>query len=205
MKNNENYNLEPIDVSKLGKLLSDDRSSVLPKAPNDKDKMVLIFSRHRFYRNLVIELATASMTNSGKIKNPLKFLDATDLIWKSNDQDEIKFYSGVSKFKNNYNDAKSESDLEGLKALARNPLKLPVYLHDDKISSTINASSLVPGQLDVLDIDLTITVNKKGEYYELSGKLFLGNTDYSITNIKLKYHYFIQIKERLYLVAIHIS
>jgi superfamily II DNA or RNA helicase len=190
-----------MDLSKLGKLLSDDRSSVLPTTSNEQDKMVLIFSQHRFYRNLVIELAMVSMTNAGKIKNPLKFLDATDLIWKSNDQDELKFYSGVSKFKNNYNDTKSESDIEGLKALARNPLKLSVYLHDSNISSTINAASLIPAQLLALDIDLTLTVNKKGEYYELSGKLFLGNIDYSITNIKLKYHYFIQIKERLYLVS----
>jgi len=200
MKNNDNYNLEHVDFSKLGKILSDDRSSVLPKGLNDQDKMVLIFSQHRFYRNLVIELAVAPMTNAGRIKNPLKFLDATDLIWKTNNQDELKFYSGVSKFKNNYSDAKSDSDLEGLKALARNPLKLPVYIHDEKISSTINAASLLPAQLHVLDIDLTLTVNKKGEFYELSGKLFLANIDYSITNIKLKYHYFIQIKERLYLV-----
>jgi superfamily II DNA or RNA helicase len=201
MKNNENYNLEGMDLSKLGKLLTDDRSSVLPPTSNEQDKMVLIFSQHRFYRNLVIELAMAAMTNAGKIKNPLRILDATDLIWKTNDQDELKFYSGVSKFKNNYNDTKSESDLEGLRALVRNPLKLSVYLHDSKVSSTINAASLIPAQLHVLDIDLTLTVNKKGEHYELSGKLFLGNIDYSITNIKLKYHYFIQVKERLYLVS----
>ncbi|HEX8607538.1 MAG TPA: hypothetical protein VF679_02735, partial [Pedobacter sp.] len=127
MMDNENYNLEHLDFSKLGKLLSQDRSAVVPNVTIDPNKMVLIFSQHRFYRNLVVELAMVSTTNAGKLKNPIKFLDATDLIWKTNNQDELKFYSGVSKFKNNYNDVKSDSDLEGLKALARNPLKLPVY------------------------------------------------------------------------------
>ncbi|MEJ7559465.1 MAG: SNF2-related protein [Pedobacter sp.] len=200
MEEHEGFNLEHMDFSKLGRILSEDRSSAIPKLTIDHHKTVLIFSQHRFYRNLVVELALAPMTNAGRLKNPLKFLDAMDFIWKTNDQEELKFYSGVAKFKNNYNDVKSESDLEGLKALARNPLKLPVYIHDDTISSTINAASLLPAQLNVLDINLTLTVNKKGEYYELSGKLFLANTDYSITNIKLKYHYFIQIKERLFLI-----
>lgn len=200
MSNNDNHNLEHVDLSKLGKILSNEASSAFPRNMHEEGQMVLIFSQHRFYRNLVIELAVASMTNAGKIKNPLNFLDATDLIWKTNNQDELKFYSAVSKFKNNYSD-KSPSDIDGLKALANNPLNLPVYIHNDKVSSTINASSLSPATLQLLDVDLTLTVNKKGEYYELSGKLFVANIDYSITNVKLKYHYFIQIKERLFLVS----
>ena len=155
MKDKEGYNLEHVDFSKLGKILSDDRSSAVPKHSKENEKMVLIFSQHRFYRNLVVELAMAPMTNAGRLKNPLTFLDASDLIWKSDDQEVLKFYSGVSKFKNNYNDGKSDSDLEGLKALAVNPLKLPVYLHNDKISNTINAASLLPGKLLSLKIDLT--------------------------------------------------
>ena len=200
MKEKEGYNLEHVDFSKLGRLLAEDRSSLIPKDNNEDQKMVLIFSQHRFYRNLVIELATAATTKLGRLKNPLRFLDATDLIWKTDNQEVLKFYSGVAKFKNNYNEGKSESDLEGLKALAKNPLNLSVYLHNDKISSTINASSLLPAKLHVLEIDLTLTVNKKGEFYELSGKLLLQSIEYSLTNIKLKYHYFIQVNEDLYLV-----
>jgi hypothetical protein len=202
MKDSNNYNSESIDFSKLGKVLSDDFVPDLLKGATDAGKLILIFSQHRFYRNLVLELAYVSFTNAGKVKNPLRLIDATDLLWKTNDQTELKFFSGVAKFKNNYNEGKSESDVEALKAVAVNPLKLPVFIHDDKVSPTINATSLVSVQLEVLAIDLTLTVNKRLEYYELVGKLFLGNQDYSITNIKLKYNYFIQIKDRLYLIAI---
>jgi hypothetical protein len=201
MKDGDDYSTENIDFSKLGKVLSIDFSPDLSKGGNEAGKLILIFSQHRFYRNLVLELAYASFTNAGKLKNPLKIIDATDLLWKTNDQTELKFFSGVAKFKNNYNEGKSESDVEALKALAVNPLKIPVFIHDDKVSPTINATSLVSVQLEVLAIDLTLTVNKRLEYYELVGKLFLGNQDYSITNIKLKYNYFIQIKDRLYLIA----
>jgi hypothetical protein len=201
MKDSNDYNSESVDFSKLGKVLSDDFVPDLLKGANDAGKLILIFSQHRFYRNLVLELAYVSFTNAGKVKNPLRLIDATDLLWKTNDQTELKFFSGVLKFKNNYNEGKSESDVEALKAVAVNPLKLPLFVHDDKVSPTINAASLVSVQLEVLAIDLTLTINKRLEYYELVGKLFLGNQDYSITNIKLKYNYFIQLKDRLYLIA----
>lgn len=201
MKESNDYNTEKIDFSKLGKVLSNDFVPDLLKGANEAGKLILIFSQHRFYRNLVLELAYGSFTNTGKLKNPLRLIDATDLIWKTNDQAELRFFSGVAKFKNNYNEGKSESDVEALKALAVNPLNLPIFIHDDKVSPTINSASLVSIQLEVLAIDLTLTVNKRLEYYELVGKLFLGNQDYSITNIKLKYNYFIQIKDRLYLIA----
>ncbi|WP_449438517.1 hypothetical protein [Pedobacter steynii] len=126
--------------------------------------MILIFSQHRFYRHLVIELAEAEVTLTGKPKNPLTFIDPTDMIWKTENQEELKFYTGIAKFRNNYDAGKSESDLEGLKALAKNPLGLDVYLHDDKVSTNITATSIKPGKLKVLKVDLTLNVDEEGDF-----------------------------------------
>ncbi|MGY4386139.1 SNF2 family DNA or RNA helicase [Pedobacter sp. UYP24] len=200
MKEKEDFKLENIDLSRLSNLLHSNKSIKIPLSIIENEKTVLIFSQHRFYRNLVIELAGAAISAKGKLKNPLKFIDASEQIWKTNDQNELKFYSAVNKFRNNLHEGKSDSDLEGLKALARNPLKLDVYIHNESISSTISASSLVPAKLYVLKIDLTLWVNKKNNHYELSGKLLLEGKFYPLDSFKLKYQYFIQIKHHLYLI-----
>ncbi|MHA4895588.1 DEAD/DEAH box helicase [Pedobacter sp. PWIIR3] len=200
MKEPQDYKLQHIDFTKLGNVLHLDKTQGLPKLVPDNVKTILVFSKHRFYRNLVIELAEVGVAASGKLKNPLKFIDPIERIWKTADPQELKFYSGVSKFKNNYNDVKSESDLEALKYLINNPLNFDTYLHDDKLSATVTAASLLPAQVKVLKVDLTLYVNKKGDDYELSGKIFLENRHYPLETIKLSYHYFIQLNQNLYLV-----
>ncbi|MEJ2882388.1 DEAD/DEAH box helicase [Pedobacter sp. GR22-6] len=199
MNEKEDYKLEHVDFSRLKPILKADKSSLLPSNPKNK-KTVLIFTQHRFYRHLMLELADAELTQTGKLKNPIQLLDPMDLIWKTDKQEELKFYSGVSKFRNNYIVGKTSSDLEGLKAIVKNPLQLEVYTHDDQISSNISASSLTPIKIQVLKMDLTLTVSQRGELFELSGKLHLEDSTFSLAEIKLKYFYFIQVKQNLYLL-----
>ncbi|TDQ11307.1 DEAD/DEAH box helicase [Pedobacter metabolipauper] len=195
------YNPEEIDLSKLNSILQPKKAFKLQSSGViNTHKMVLVFSQHRFYRHLVIELAEAELTLKGQPKNPLKFIDPSDLIWKSDQQDVLKFYSGISKFQNNYDAGKSESDLEGLKALVKNPLKLDVYVHDEKKSSTINAASIVPVQLKVLKADLILTVDQRADFYEVSGKLMLEDKAFSLELLKIRYHYFVEFKHTLYLI-----
>jgi superfamily II DNA or RNA helicase len=199
MEDKEPYNLENLDFSKLNTILNAEKGIKLPAIKNNR-KTVLIFTQHRFYRHLVIELAEAELALNGKLKNPLHFIDPSDMIWKTDNQEELKFYSGVSKFRNNYNAGKSESDLEGLKALAKNPLQLDVYVHDEKVSTNVTATALLPVKLKVLKVDLTLYVNQRADLFEVSGKLFLEDKAFSLETIKLKYHYFIQLNQHLYLV-----
>jgi len=199
MNEKEDYKLEHVDFSRLKPILKADKISLLPSNPKNK-KTVLIFTQHRFYRHLMLELADAELTQAGKLKNPIQLLDPMDLIWKTDKQEELKFYSGVSKFRNNYIVGKTSSDLEGLKAIVKNPLQLEVYTHDDQISSNISASSLTRIKIQVLKMDLTLTVSQRGELFELSGKLHLEDSTFSLAEIKLKYLYFIQVKQNLYLL-----
>ncbi|WP_448634730.1 hypothetical protein [Pedobacter panaciterrae] len=165
MTEKEGYNSENFDFSTLKPILNAKQNVKLPVSETKGNtKMILIFSQHRFYRHLVVELAEAEITLNGKPKNPLTFIDPTDMIWKTESQEELKFYTGISKFRNNYDAGKSESDLEGLKAMAKNPLGFEVYLHDEKVSTNITASSIIPGQLKVLKVDLTLTVDEKGDF-----------------------------------------
>lgn len=163
-------------------------------------KTIVVFSQHRFYSHLTVSLYQGFASRDGKIKNPLKNVDPSDLIWTSESSAELKFLNGVLKFQNNYNAEASESDLEGLKALARNPLGLDIYMHDAKASPNISASSISPVKLKILGIDLVLSVSEKGDFYEVSGVLMLEDQSLALENLVIKHHYFIQLDQNLYLI-----
>ncbi|SDL31818.1 Superfamily II DNA or RNA helicase, SNF2 family [Pedobacter sp. ok626] len=163
-------------------------------------KTIVVFSQHRFYSHLTVSLYEGFASKDGKIKNPLKAVDPSDLIWRSENSSELKFLNGILKFQNNYNAEASESDLEGLKALAKNPLGLDIYMHDSKVSPNISASSISRVKLKILGIDLILSVNEKGDFYEVSGKLLLEGQSLAIEDLVIKHHYFIRLDNDLYLI-----
>jgi SNF2 family DNA or RNA helicase len=163
-------------------------------------KTIVVFSQHRFYSHLTVSLYEGLASKDGKIKNPLKSLDPSEMIWRSENSSELKFLNGILKFQNNYNAEASESDLEGLKALAKNPLGLDIYMHDSKVSPNISASSITRVKLNILGIDLILSVNEKGDFYEVSGRLMLDGQSLAIEDLVIKHHYFIRLDNNLYLI-----
>lgn len=185
----------------LGEALLPAKEWPLPVSAGKKDlKTIVVFSQHRFYSHLTVSLYEGSASRDGKIKNPLKNVDPSDLIWTSENSAELKFLNGILKFQNNYNAEASESDLEGLKALAKNPLGLDVYMHDVKASPNISASSITPVKLKILGIDLILSVSEKGDFYEVSGVLMLEDQSLALENLVIRHHYFIQLDQNLYLI-----
>jgi superfamily II DNA or RNA helicase len=180
-------------------------ANLLPKTenrlPEDKSaKTVLVFGKHKYYDHLAIELYTAATTQAGKLKNPLTAVNPFDLVWKAENSEEVKFYTAVSRFQQTFGTGKSESDIEGLKALVKNPLKLDVYYHDTAASASVQSSSIVPVQLKPLKVDLRISVDLKDHFYEVSGSLILNDKAHELHNLSVKYQYFILHSGILYLV-----
>jgi superfamily II DNA or RNA helicase len=200
MKEKEELKANKLDYGKLAPILKANKLARLPQANPHSKKMVLIFSRHKYYRHLVIELANAEVSKNGKLKNPLVVLDPLELIWKTERQEELKFYSGLSRFRNNYNEGKVEADLKALKAIVNNPLHIDCYLHDEKASSTVNANSVVLVDVSVLKVDLEIHVDEQGDTFAISGVLHLAGKAYAIADLELRYQYFVQVKNELYLI-----
>jgi len=165
------------------------------------EKMFMVLSQHRYYNNLTIELFEAETTKAGKVKNPLKGLNPAELLFKTEDGNLIKFYSGISKFQQNYNTDQTEAELEALKSIVKNPLDIPVYQHGAKLSSNIQASSIKPVKIHILDVDLRLSVNQRDDYYEITGRLIIDGKSYELDNLVLCYQYFIQLKDDLYLIT----
>lgn len=202
MKDKDESRSASFDYSKLNNIVEAGKGSRLPvSVVNHMARTVLILSKHRFYRHLVIELAEAGVAQNGKLKNPLRFFDPLDRVWNTDNQREIKFYTGVSRFKNNYNEGRAESDLDALKAIVANPLNLDVYLHDEKKSANINASTLVQVKVALLSAELELSVDERNDTFEVSGTLKLDEKSYDLESISLSHNYFVQVKNNLYLIG----
>jgi len=166
----------------------------------EKEKMILVLKKHKHYEQLNMELYEGNITKDGKIKNPLSLADPLKLIWKAEEIDYVKFLTAVSSFQNRFDAPNPELDIQALKLILKNPLKLDIYLHDKKIAETVNASSIVPVQLKLLKADIKLSVFKKDPFYEISGELFIHEKAYSFKSLAIKFNYFIQIGEAWYLM-----
>ncbi|MDQ3292019.1 MAG: ATP-dependent helicase, partial [Bacteroidota bacterium] len=63
----------------------------------ETSRLIVVLTEHKYYKHLYLELYQASTTQEGKIKNPLHSISPADLIWLTDNSEEVKFYSAVSK------------------------------------------------------------------------------------------------------------
>ncbi|WP_313091198.1 DEAD/DEAH box helicase [Chryseobacterium flavum] len=185
--------LLPIDEQTLKKdliPLQHDRLAEL--ASHDKTKkQILVIGNHRYYNHLVFALMEAEITQAGKLKNPVVPIDAMPLIWNAETPLDIKFYTAISTFQNNYNEDYTLAELEALKIIVQNPLNLDVYFHDRNITETVSSKSLIPVTFNTLNADIQLTVFKKDPFYEITGELLFPDHTVPFKNVILKNEYFI--------------
>lgn len=163
-------------------------------------KRIVVFAKHKYYEHFVLELFEASTTKEGKIKAPLSSIDPLDTALQTEQVEEAKFYSAISKFQHKYESGKSQQEVEALRALVKNPLGLEFFYHDAKLSEKISPSSLVPIQLRTLPIDLRLSVDLKEKFHEVTGQLLLNDQPYELRNLQVKFNYFVLINGTLYFI-----
>jgi SNF2 family DNA or RNA helicase len=182
-------------------LLSDVKEIKIGKSDLNDSKLFIVFGQHRYYDYIFIELLEAKLTKEGQVKNPLVTKNPIDYVWKSDDKNELKFYSGLVKFQNNAVRNSSLSDIEALKSIVLNPLNLDAYYHDSNVSDTIKSTSIIPVELNILESDLILDVNQKDSFYEVSGRIDILDKTYELRDLKLKYNYFILAGKSMYLMV----
>lgn len=154
-------------------------------------KQILVIGKHRYYNHLTFSLMEAETTQSGKIKNPVSPVDAMQLIWKAEQPADIKFYTAITSFQNNYNEDYNPAELEALKLIVQNPLELEVYYHDREIAETVSAKSLFKVELNTLDAEVQLSVFKKDPFYEITGELQFNDASVPFKNVVLRNEYFV--------------
>lgn len=181
-------------------LIPKNHSNIPGKGSATNTRKILVFSNHKFYNHLYIELFEAQVTLDGKVKNPLTPLDPTELIWKTDKNEELKFYSGISKFQNSFESNSQEGAIEGLKAIIKNPLNLGIYYHDNKASGSINSSSIALMKVCSPQVNLTLSVDQKKIFYEISGKLMMEDRQFDLNELYLRYNYFLAFDNTFFLI-----
>lgn len=177
-------------------------SDILPKTIENELKKIIVLKQHKYYSHFQVDLMECTTTSSGKIRNPLKQLNAMDYLWAAENVNEIKFFTAISRFQqHNYNAEQSDLEVEGLKALAKNPMGLDVYYHDAKVSANITASSVVAVNLQHPAVDIVLSVSLKKGFYTISGELIIAGKSYQLHVLNIKYTYFVYYNQTLYLIG----
>ncbi|MBB5638704.1 hypothetical protein HDE68_004639 [Pedobacter cryoconitis] len=175
--------------------------SFLTRHVKEEEKKILVLKQHRYYSHFQADLLLACTTTAtGKIRNPLKQLNAIDYIWATENPEELKFYTAISKFQQNYDTNQAEADINGLKALVKNPMNLDVFYHDPEVSPNLTVSSIVPVKISNLHIDIRLAVNLTNGFYTVSGELILEGKAYDLKVLNIKFSYFIFYNGTLYLI-----
>lgn len=159
------------------------------KQPEGK-KRILVLRRHKYYTHFVAEIYEAGLSSNGKLKNPLVLIDPLDFIWKVNDPDELKFYAAIARLRSSYDAEHTEADMEGLKALVKNPLALDVYYHDPEKSANVSLKSIVQVKLGMYKLDLRLEVVLRKAFYEITARLYIGEKAYNLDLLNIKFQYF---------------
>ncbi|MGO1243037.1 MAG: SNF2-related protein [Sphingobacterium sp.] len=166
----------------------------------DRTQRILVISRHRFYDQLRFEVIDVGITDSGKLKSPLHYIDIRALLWKAQSAQETKFYAAINYFAQNYSDTESTADLQALHILQANPLNLPVYFHDREIAEKKTPRSLVAIKLYAMRGQIEISVVKKLPFYEIQAYFIHQEVTKNIHAVDIIYRYFIRTDDAYFLI-----
>jgi len=197
------FPVTPDSLDAIQKLMMPSSQLVLKQsgATENGEIRCIVLKQHKYYKHLMVELHDASVTKDGKIKNPLLPVNPLELVWESNDPLELKFFTAVLRFQNNVDGKVTASVMDSLRVIVKNPLHLSCYIHQSQVSEKVTANALQPVKLDRIVNNIELSVNEKGQFYEVGGKLKIGNDDYNLTDLDLLFNYFIQAdNNNLYLV-----
>jgi len=175
---------------------------IFPANPDDEGhiKKILVLKQHRYYGHFQVDLLESVISTAGKPKGRFKQLNPAAYIWTTENVNEVKFYTAVSKFQQNYEAEKPEAEISKLKALVNNPLQLDVFFHDPKISANLTVNAVKPVNLSNSKIEIILSVNLKNSFYTISGELILSDKSYDLKMLNIKFKYFLYYNDTLHLI-----
>ena len=187
----------PESLSGLNKLfLNTDNQLIKSK----EQAICVIIRQHKYYKYLFIELYLAQTTKDGKLKNPMTQVNPLDMIWETEDNDQLKFYTGINNFQNHLNSKRSDADIKALRAIIKNTPQYDFYYHDSERSENITAASVVPVKVAVLPHDVKLTVDTKAQFFEVSGAVTIDRKQHALNNLDARFNYFVLLIDTLYLI-----
>lgn len=166
----------------------------------------VVFGQEKYEEDYFIQLMSATLSKEGKIKNPIRPVDAKSKLWLTEDPQEMRFYAGIDQFQKSsahfrYDSNLADLELTSLKAIVKNPLDYAIYCLDTKISGNVTSSSIRKVKLRKVEADFHLKVSQKDDFFEVTPKIYIDGTLVSYARLKLVYKYFIRLDDELLFVA----
>ncbi|MCB2377978.1 SNF2 family helicase [Hymenobacter sp. BT635] len=191
--------LYPVTTASTQALVGQLLPAPVAAGPAGSQRLV-VFGKHRYYGHLTVQLAEATLTVAGKVKNPVTVLNPLDSLGTSDNLAQLKFYTGLARFQHNYDENRSTAAVQALRAIVDNPEGLPVFAHNSAVSDKLTGPALTPLQLHCAPTELHLQVSHKSEFYEVAGQLLLDGEPVDLKTVAIRYEYFVVVRERLYLL-----
>ncbi|MFN5416222.1 MAG: SNF2-related protein [Flavobacteriia bacterium] len=205
------FKLKRKDLVSLNELnLEKFKQNFLPEKVSIKDtisldletKKGLIFSQSKYSSNFFIHFFEAKTTKEGNIKNPLKEINPINELESYEDVATIKFFTAISLFKDKYENNSSVKDkIKALKTIAKNPLGLPIYYHDTKLSENITTQSIKAIEIVLPEHSyMSFQVKENENFYEILAYIHLNGKKVNLRMVKLRYYFIFMFEMKFYLI-----
>lgn len=158
----------------------------------------IVFEDVQYSDSFAVSIKNAGLTKDGKIKNPIRQLNASELMSQTEVVDELRFYSAIAYLQlGSYHEQTEKASITSLRSVVKNPLNLDVYVVNPKISQKVTSSSIEAIKLRKPMLDFHLKVTQKEQFYEIIPKLFVDGTSVAYSSLKLAYSFFIRLGSEL--------
>lgn len=174
-----------------------DASMKTPAAMSADTRTIIVIGKHRYYNLFTAQLVESCLSNTGELKSPFTIHNTLDLVWYTQQPEELKFYAAVSKLQAFYEAC--STDMQVLKALVYNPFRYSFYLHDSTISEKLTPRSVSPVQVSQPEIKCTIHISLQDGLYTVSSNLFINGAYCPLPRIAIRFAHFMVLDNHWYL------
>ncbi|WP_207510316.1 DEAD/DEAH box helicase [Longitalea luteola] len=188
-------------MSDFQQLLPKEEPFLAVNFADNNTQLFIVLKLYKYHKLLNIELYQAETTQAGKIKNPLTLVNPLDLMLKTENINEAKFFSAITRFQNNPTGTRSSTDINALKAIIKNPLQLPFYYHNPVFSEKVVAGSIEPVNMGSVVRELSLWVNRKEAFYEITLQVTVDGKPFEWNDLQVKYDYFFQNRDTLHAIG----
>lgn len=161
---------------------------------------IVVISRHKYYRNLVVELVEAGYTKSEKLKPPFIRVPSLDLISAAVKPEVVQFYAAVAKLQQVDDGGRTAPKLDALRVIVQHSGSYPFYYHDDSRGQNLSSKTLVPVRMAMAPDTLNLSVRAEGPFYALTGVVKIDGKSYALQDLSFKFGYFLVWQDIFYLV-----
>jgi SNF2 family DNA or RNA helicase len=168
----------------------------------NQEKLIIVIGKQYYHDYFFMRLMKVKLAKDGNIKNPISPLEAKQYLLQAENNEEMKFYAGIDFFDNSFEHNRHKYDLQdmlnSLKSVIKNPNNYPFYHFDSTISDNITTKSIEEVQLLNETLSLSLKVNQKDNFYEISPYIIQNGTSSAFSNYKLKFNFFLEKNKILY-------